>query len=60
MSDADLEFTRGLSLPTFGVDGMVLLKRITLLLDKGLVTKVDYPVFPSDQAARRAADLIRE
>jgi len=60
LSDADLEFTRGLNLPTFEVDGMVLLKRITLLLDKGLVTKVDYPVFPSDQAARRAADLIRE
>ncbi|KAF9513793.1 hypothetical protein BS47DRAFT_1343799 [Hydnum rufescens UP504] len=59
LSDAGLEFTNGLSLPTFEVDGSVLLKRITLLLDKGLVVKVDYPIFPSDQAAKRAADLIR-
>jgi len=59
LSDPGLEFTNGLNLPTFEVDGSVLLKRITLLLDKGLVVKVDYPIFPSDQAAKRAAELIR-
>ena len=60
LSDSDLELTRALNLPTFEAGGMVLLKRITLLLDKGLVAKADYPIFPSDQAAKRAAELIRE
>jgi peroxiredoxin len=55
LSDADLAFQRALRLPTFAVDGMVLLKRMALVIDDGAITKAFYPVFPPD---RNAADVI--
>ena len=51
LSDADLEFTRALKLPTFEVDGMTLIKRTTLILRDGNIEKVFYPVFPPDKSA---------
>ena len=54
-SDADLEFARTLDLPTFVFDDVTLLKRITLIADGGVISRVFYPVFPPD---RNAADVI--
>jgi peroxiredoxin len=51
LSDARLELQRALDLPTFAVDGMTLLKRLTMVLDGGVITKVFYPVFPPDRGA---------
>ncbi len=55
LSDEQLEFAGALTLPTFGADGMTLLKRCTLIVDDGRVTHVFYPVFPPD---RNASDVI--
>jgi peroxiredoxin len=55
LSDADLAFQRALRLPTFTVDGMVLLKRMALVIDDGVITNAFYPVFPPD---RNAAEVI--
>lgn len=52
LSDETLAFARGLRLPTFAVEGMALIKRLTLILRDGLIEKVFYPVFPSDANAR--------
>ncbi|KAG1739114.1 peroxiredoxin [Suillus paluster] len=57
LSDEGLELTRALRLPTFEVQGETLLKRITLLFDKGRVVGLQYPVFPSNQAAQDAQKL---
>jgi peroxiredoxin len=51
LSDARLELQRALRMPTFSVDGMTLLKRLTMVLDDGVITKVFYPVFPPDRSA---------
>lgn len=51
LSDEKLEFARSLKLPTFEVDGMQLIKRITLIVRDGKIVKVFYPVFPSDKNA---------
>jgi peroxiredoxin len=55
LSDADLAFARALSLPTFEVEGMTLIKRVTLILSDGMIEHVFYPVFPPDQ---NASDVI--
>lgn len=55
LSDAELELTRAINLPTFSVDGMTLLKRMALVIDDGVITKMFYPVFPPD---RNAADVL--
>jgi peroxiredoxin len=55
LSDEKLELARALRLPTFEVDGMKLIKRITLIALNGRIVKVFYPIFPSD---RNAGDVI--
>jgi len=51
LSDAGLELSRALKLPTFTIAGMTLIKRLALVIDDGVITKVFYPVFPPDQNA---------
>jgi peroxiredoxin len=51
LSDAELKFGRALNLPTFSVAGMTLLKRMAMVIDDGVITKVFYPVFPPDKSA---------
>ncbi len=51
LSDERLEFAEALGLPTFEAGGMRLVKRLTLILEDGRVSKVFYPVFPPDENA---------
>ena len=55
LSDEHLRLTRAMKLPTFAASGMTLLKRVTLVIDDGIVKHVFYPVFPPD---RSAADVV--
>jgi peroxiredoxin len=55
LSDSGLEFANQLSLPTFEVDLMTLIKRLTLIVNDGKIEKVFYPVFPPD---KNAGDVI--
>jgi peroxiredoxin len=59
LSDADLRFVGALRLPTFDVAGMTLVKRLTLVLDDGLIAKVFYPVFPPDAHADEVLAWLR-
>ncbi len=51
LSDNAGELTAALRLPTFEVAGLRLLKRFTVVIDDGLITRVFYPVFPPDENA---------
>jgi peroxiredoxin len=55
LSDEPLTLTRALDLPTFETSGMVLLKRLTMVIQDGVIEHVFYPVFPPD---RNAADVV--
>ena len=59
LSDADLTLTRALNLPTFTVDGMTLIKRMSWVIDDGVITKVFYPVFPPDKSAEDVVSWIQ-
>jgi peroxiredoxin len=56
LSDARLELTTAMRLPTFRFEGETLLKRLTLIVLDGRVEDVFYPVFPPD---RHAEEVIR-
>ena len=58
LSDERLEFARVLNLPTFEADSMTLLKRITLIIDRGRIEKVFYPVFPPDKNAQEVIEWL--
>lgn len=60
LSDAELRLTRALTLPTFEVQGMVLLKRMAWVIDDGVITKVFYPVFPPDKNAEEVIAWLQD
>ena len=57
LSDASLALTRAARLPTFVAAGETLVKRLTLLVDDGRVSRLWYPVFPPDG---HAAEVVHE
>jgi peroxiredoxin len=59
LSDAGLQFTHALGLPTFEVAGMTLLKRMVLVIDDSIIAKAFYPVFPPDESAAVVVEWLR-
>jgi peroxiredoxin len=59
LSDARLELTRALDLPTFTAAGQTLLRRLTLVVRNGKVEHVFYPVFPPDTHAAEVLAWLR-
>jgi peroxiredoxin len=60
LSDPELRLAGQLGLPTFSVDGMVLYRRLTLVVRDGVVERVFYPVFPPDAHAARVLRWLRD
>jgi peroxiredoxin len=59
LSDELLALARALDLPTFTTSGMTLLKRMALIIDHGVISKVFYPVFPPDKNAEEVIAWLR-
>ena len=59
LSDESLVFPSALNLPTFEVDGLTLIRRLTLVVDEGAIETVFYPVFPPDADAANVASWLR-
>jgi peroxiredoxin len=53
LSDAKLTFANALRLPTFEAGGIRLIKRLTMVIRKGRIETMFYPVFPSNENAAR-------
>ena len=51
LSDDAFKFSESLNLPTFTVNKMRLIKRVTIIAIDGIIRHVHYPVFPSDADA---------
>lgn len=60
LSDESLAFAKALGLPTFEVEGMVLIKRLTLVIRDGNIERVFYPVFPPDKTAQEVVEWLSQ
>ena len=60
LSDAGLAMVEALRLPTFEVDGMRLIRRLTLIVRDQRIEHVFYPVFPPDRSADQVMDWLRQ
>ena len=60
LSDSELEFTSSLRLPTFEVEAMMLIKRLTLLISDKRIEKFWYPVFPPDKNAKEVIEWLSQ
>jgi peroxiredoxin len=58
LSDEKLIFTKALNLPTFEVESLTLIRRLTLVIRDGFVEHVFYPVFPPDKNADEVIDWL--
>jgi peroxiredoxin len=58
LSDAGFVLVEALRLPTFEVDGMRLLKRLTLIIRDQRIEHVFYPVFPPNESAEQVIDWL--
>jgi len=58
LSDEKLIFTKALNLPTFEVEALTLIRRLTLVIRDGFVEHVFYPVFPPDKNADEVIDWL--
>lgn len=59
LSDHALKFAHALNLPTFEVDDMRLIKRVTLIAFDGVIQHYFYPVFPPDKNADEVINWLR-
>jgi peroxiredoxin len=59
LSDAQFTLVEALRLPTFTVEGMRLIKRLTLVASAGRIEHVFYPVFPPDRHAEEVIAWLR-
>jgi peroxiredoxin len=59
ISDDQFVLAAALSLPTFEFDGSRFYKRLSLIVEKGVIVKVFYPVFPPDRNAVEVLEWLR-
>lgn len=59
LSDPSLELAAALRLPTFEVDGKTLYKRLTMIVNDGVIERVCYPIFPPNEHAGQLLDWFR-
>ncbi|MGY3575907.1 peroxiredoxin [Bradyrhizobium sp. USDA 4504] len=59
LSDEALELTHTLKLPTMSVAGLILIKRLALVIDDARISHVFYPVFPPDRNAGDVLEWLR-
>ena len=59
ISDPELVLAHALGLPTFTFEGVELYKRVTLILARGRIEHVFYPVFPPDRNAAMVVAWLR-
>ena len=59
LSDTGMALAARLNLPTFEADGMLLYKRLTLVIRDGVIEHAFYPIFPPDRHAQQVLAWLR-
>ena len=59
VSDINLKFAKKLSIPTFAIKDKVFLKRTTLIIEKSVIKKVFYPIFPPNKHVHEVIEWLK-
>ena len=59
LSDSECKFCDAVRLPTFQVEGVRLVKRLTLIVRRGIFEHVFYPVFPPNENSDQVISWLR-
>jgi peroxiredoxin len=60
LSDAKFDLTNAMHLPTMEVNGIKLLKRLTMIVHDAVVRHIHYPVFPPNAEPLKVIDWLKE
>ena len=60
LSDEKLELQTSLNLPMFSINKKNYLKRITLIIEKNIIKKVFYPIYPIDNHIEKVLKWLKE
>ena len=60
LSDEKLEFKNSLNLPNFLINDQAYLKRLTLIIEKNIIKKVFYPIYPIDKHIEEVVKWLQE
>jgi peroxiredoxin len=60
LSDAKFDLTNAMHLPTMEVNGIRLLKRLTMIMHGAVVRHTHYPVFPPDGEPLKVINWLKE
>jgi len=60
LSDEKLELKTSLNLPMFSINKKNYLKRITLIIEKNIIKKVFYPIYPIDNHIEKVLKWLKE
>ena len=59
VSDINLKFAKKLTLPTFNIEDKVFLKRTTFIIEKSVIKKVFYPIFPPNKHVHEVMEWLK-
>ena len=59
VSDINLRFAKKLNLPTFDIEDKVFLKRTTIIIEKSVIKKFFYPIFPPNKHVNEIIKWLR-
>ena len=59
VSDINLKFAKKLSIPTFAIKDKVFLKRTTFIIEKSVIKKVFYPIFPPNKHVHEVIEWLK-
>jgi len=60
VSDSELMFSKALSLPTFNIKDSVFIQRLTIIIEKSIIQRVFYPIFPPDLHIYEVLDWLKK
>ena len=60
LSDSELKFSKEMNLPTFKIKNFVYIKRLTLIIERSIIKKVFYPIFPPDLHIHEVLDWLKK
>ena len=60
LSDIELKFTKVMNIPIFRIKNTTYIKRLTLIVEKSIIIKVFYPIFPPDLHIHDVLDWLKK
>ena len=60
LSDSNLKLTKKLSLPTFSVNNLIFIKRLTIIVEKNIIIKVFYPVVDINKHVNKVLEWLKK